>query len=70
MKKSTLLKLSPIMLLLSLLAGSANIAFADEKAAETTADIEKAAGEAASDAKDDAADGDKKKDGKEEPDCD
>ncbi len=69
MKKSTLLKLSPIMLLLSLLAGSANIAFADEKAAETTADIEKAAGEAASDAKEGAADGDKKKDAK-EPDCD
>ncbi len=73
MKKSTLLKISPIMLLLSLLAGTANIAFADEKAAETATESDKAAdtsekSEAAADAKGDAA-GSEKKDAK-EPDCD
>ncbi len=74
MKKSTLLKLSPALLLLSLLAGTANVALADEKASETTSDSDKAAdtaekSEAVSDAKGDATDGEKKKAAK-EPDCD
>ncbi|MEE9304347.1 MAG: hypothetical protein V3U84_11260 [Thiotrichaceae bacterium] len=67
MKKNTLLKLSPIMLLLSLLAGSANVAFADEKAAEVATEAEKPADNKGGDSKDD-----KKKDGKKgdkEPDC-